>query len=174
MTCFVLDLEPPLLRQLKSRKGIFCLPFWLSIFLEWKDFMRLPPLFQPTTWGSDLEPLDCTLSCCCLRREYSWSFNFWIPLWSFAFDQAMMPTDYTNVRVDSCDTGRAERWQVRDYFKFHVIRFGGQLQLYSCAPLVLFDIFKIIKVRVQVPGDCWRRDQACKFWPLPRWGRKQW
>ena len=84
MTCFVWDLEPPLLRQLKSGKGIFCLPFWFSMFLEWKDFIRLPPLFQPTTWGSDLEPLDWTLSCCYLRRENSWSLNFQIPLWSFA------------------------------------------------------------------------------------------
>ena len=26
--------------------------------------------------------------------------------------QATTPADYTNVKVDSCDEGRAERWQV--------------------------------------------------------------
>ena len=31
----------------------------------------------------------------------------------FGVFQATTPTDYTNVRVDSCDTGKAERWQVR-------------------------------------------------------------
>ena len=62
-------------------------------------------------------------------------------------------------------------------FQFSWYQILGQLQLYGCAPLVLFDIFQrpnITKVRVQVTGDCWRRDQAFKFWPLPRWGRKQW
>ena len=37
--------------------------------------------------------------------------------------QATTPTDYTNVRVDSCDTGKAERWQVRPTYDLTLLDF---------------------------------------------------
>ena len=139
--------------------------------------MRLPPLFQPATWGSDLEPLDLTLSCCCLRRKNSGSFNF-----KFSSEalhkRSGNDADWLH-KFTSWLLWYGQSWEMAGtwLFQFSWYQILGQLQLYSCAPLVLFDIFQrpnITKVRVQVTGDCWRRDQAFKFWPWPRWGCKQW
>ena len=38
-------------------------------------------------------------------------------------NQATTPTDYTNVRVDSCDTGKSERWQVRPTYDITLLDF---------------------------------------------------
>jgi len=56
---------------------------------------------------------------------------------------ATTPTDYTNVRVDSCDTGKAERWQVTASGEIKHAASGhcldedanneNQVELYSCS-----------------------------------------
>ena len=150
MTYFVWDQELPLLRQLKSRKGIFCLPFNISMFLKLKDFLfsSSPPpgvvISNPLTGlclavASDVSSLDLLIF-----KFRSESFH----------KRSGNDADWLHKRT-SWLLWYEQSWEMAGTWLFQSSwnQIWGQLQLYSCSSFWHLSMTK--HHQSQSPSDRW-------------------